>query len=201
MVSRIAMKLIYTTLLAGILCLGMAQAQEVLITRDARISGMGGPILEIGSINGSVGVSSGGAGALLVDNFFVGAYGLGTASYGTTTWNNENYDIRLDHGGIWIGYFSDMIKLVHLQASLKGGIGTAYLDSERDRFQFNEERDQIFSLQPEIGASVNVTHFFKITGGVGYRWISGVNLANLQNRDFSSPTFSLGFMFGWFAQK
>ena len=186
-------------LFAGLLSLQYTQAQEVLIDRDVKISGMGGPILEIGGINGEIGVASGGAGAVLLENFFVGGYGVGT-TYGNTMWDNEEYDLNLDHGGLWIGYYSDMIKLVHIQASIKGGVGTARLDSRRDFTSFTNEQDQVFALQPEIGAAVNITKFFKIQGGVGYRWVSGVQLPNLRNRDFSSPTFQLSFMFGWFEQ-
>jgi hypothetical protein len=54
---------------------------------------------------------------------------------------------------------------------------------------------------PEVTASVNITRWFKFSAGAGYRLVTGIREGGgLQAGQFSSPTVSLNFLFGWFGQ-
>ena len=93
-------------MLAGILFSSLVQAQEArhfLIGGDhpVGISGFGGPIIEISSLENEVVVSGGGGGALLLDQtFFVGLYGLGTIkSLEQSVPEFPEVDMAFGHGG------------------------------------------------------------------------------------------------------
>lgn len=174
-------------------------AQHETLLDDLRVLGaFGGPLVEIGAINGEIGADVGGGGALLMDNFFFGGYGLGTNYPEIELTVNERtdfYDIQFGHGGFWLGYTRDVQKLAHFYSDLKIGWGRARLEQDGDA-AFS---DRVFVLTPAAGIEFNVVSFFKIGFTAGYRWVNGVNvLPELDNNDFSSPVGTITFRFGGF---
>ena len=173
-------------------------AQETLFQDidDDDIGAFGSPLIEIGSINGEVGSDLGGGGALVIGGFFLGGYGLGT-SYPEATINGTRYDIRLKHGGLWMGYAPGHYSLIHPYSSLRLGWGKSQLlrGGEAD---FSERN---FVLTPELGFEVNVFQFLKIAFSGGYRWVNGVDdLPGLDSNDFSSAMGTITFRIGGFGE-
>lgn len=175
-------------------------AQEETLFDDIEVLGaFGGPLIEIGSINGEVGADVGGGGALVLNNFFLGGYGMGTEypEYSIAEGPDAgDYNIKFKHGGLWLGFTQQQFKLLHLYSSVKIGWGRAQLREEKD----TRYSDRIFALVPELGIELNVATFFKIGFTGGYRWVNGINdLPGLNNPDFSSPVGIITFRFGGFS--
>ncbi len=197
------MKILFT--LSGLFFAGLLSlsAQHESLFGDAStIGAFGGPILEFSQVNGQLSADVGGGGALILDEFFIGGYGMGT-DYPELSLTEEvdgelqtiDYDIQFGHGGLWFGYVKDMPKKSHLYSSLKVGWGKAELEHDR----LPGPSDRIFVLTPEVGVELNMTRFFKIALSGGYRIVSGVGrIPTLDNGDFSSPTGTITFRFGGF---
>ncbi|MEN0003639.1 MAG: hypothetical protein AAF798_05835 [Bacteroidota bacterium] len=193
------MKNLYV-LLACLLTWSLQAQHESIFDDIDFIGGFGGPLIEVGSINGEIGADVGGGGALILNNYFLGGYGMGT-DYPEFEINEGelfgNYEIDFGHGGLWFGYTHKQDKLVHLFLSTKVGWGSARLeglDQQEQRF-----RDRVFVLTPEVGIEFNVTRFFKIGLTGGYRWVNGISvLPTLNNSDFNSPVGIINFRFGGF---
>ena len=168
-----------SVLLTALLFAGWAAyaQHETLFDDFSSFGAFGGPIVEISSINGDVGADVGGGGALVLDDLFIGGYGMGT-SYPEITLEEEVggelqnvvYDIRFKHGGLWFGYTPKQSKVWHPYGSLKVGWGKARLLRE----DFDMPSDRIFVLTPEAGMEVNLTRFFKLGFTVGYRMASAI---------------------------
>ena len=200
-------------MLAGILSSSLVQAQEArqfLFGGDhpVDISGFGGPIVEISSLENEVVVSGGGGGALLLDQtFFIGLYGLGTVkSLEQSIPEYQEVDMAFGHGGLWLGYIHRSQRLLHAGLSLKMGGGGAFLASrEGNEFIFEEENkiddDGFFVLTPQVEAELNVAPWMKLNASVGYRYVAGVQIQYLDAQDFKSVTGTIGFYFGWFNPK
>jgi hypothetical protein len=181
----------------------MLSAQhEALFDDVSSFGAFGGPILEFSSINGQLVADVGGGGALILDEFFIGGYGMGT-DYPEVNFETEidgelteiDADIDFGHGGLWFGYVRDIEQKMHLYSSLKLGWGRA--DLEHDIVDLPSDR--LFVLTPEIGIELNMTKFFRIGLTGGYRIVNGVSrLPGLDNQDFSSPTVGITFRFGGF---
>ena len=170
--------------------------EETLFGNINRIGGFGGPLLEISSINGETVADIGGGGALILNDFFIGGYGLGTDAP-NFTFESELYDIEFGHGGFWLGFATPQHKIIHMYSSFKLGWGeTNLVDSQGDK----QYSDNVLVLTPEVGFELNITHWFKfgITGG--YRFVDGVNSlpGGLNDDSFSSPFGALTFRFGGF---
>lgn len=185
-------------LLLVILTFGTLQLyaqQETLFDEFDIVGAFGGPILEIGSLNGEVGADVGGGGALIINNFFLGGYGMGT-DYPELEINNLDYNLRFKHGGFWLGYTLREYKLAHLYSSVKIGWGKAQLRRNGN----TDFTDRHFTMTPELGFELNLTDWFKLSFTGGYRWVNGISLLpGLDNSDFSSPVGILTFRFGGFA--
>lgn len=190
-------KLLLLAIFSTISILAFSQ-QETIFNRANNISGWGGPMLEISTINGETVVDVGGGGALIIDNFFFGGYGLGTDAPNITI-AEETYDIDFSHGGLWLGYTAMPNKVVHIYSSLRFGWGDASLiDSDGDK-KFS---DNMLVIAPEIGVELNVTSWFRLDLTGGYRFVSGIDglpeASGLDDDSFSSPFAGVTFRFGGF---
>lgn len=191
------MKKIFTIIFCSLSLFLNAQHETILDNLDL-VGAFGAPILEIGSINGQVGSDVGGGGALILNNIFIGGYGMGTEYPDFDIEDGENqgsYDIKFGHGGLWLGYNGRSYKVAHLFADLKIGWGNAQLKQDGEAIF----RDRVFVMTPSIGVELNITDFFRISLTGGYRWVNGVSkLPGLENEDFSSPVGIISFNFGGF---
>jgi hypothetical protein len=201
-VLKFELKMKYLLSTLALFCsISLFAQHETLLNDIDVIGGFGGPILEISEINGQIGADVGGGGALLLNGFFLGGYGMGTDFPTHSISNGENrgdYDISFRHGGLWLGYTSQPFKVAHLFFSTKLGWGRAELEQD-DETVF---RDRMFAVTPELGIEFNITQWFRIAATGGYRWVNGIeDIPTLGNEDFSSPTGTITFSFGGFAEE
>lgn len=197
----LAMKNTICTAVAVFLAATMALGQrEETLASGAKIKGaFGGPFFTYGQVDGNSGGGAGGGGAFILNDFFIGGFGLGE-TFGSRRYNNRNYDVTLGYGGFWLGYVYPSYKVVHLYSSLKIGWGSAALRRrDNDPFDNDDIRDGVFVLSPEIGVEVNILHWFRAGFTGGYRLVSGLNtLPGFASQDYNSPTFALTLRFGGF---
>ena len=183
---------VYFTLLTLLL---VAQ-EQTLFSNQQVMGGFGSPIIEISNIAGETGAAVGGGGAVVIGSFFLGGYGIGT-NFPDIRLDLVNYNVKYNHGGIWMGIAPGQYRLIHPYASLRLGWGKAQLRNDLINFS-----DRHFTLTPELGGEVNVVHFLKIAFTAAYRWASGIqNLPGLDNGDFSSFAGNITFRIGGFGNE
>ncbi len=174
-----------------------AQDSEIqtLFSGTTSISGFGGPAMSFTTINGEFAHMMGGGGGVLLGDFFFGGYGEGLTN-GIPIGAN-----RLDfgHGGFWTGYSFFANRPFHPAISAQIGWGGV---SERDYNYSYLTSDNVFVFNPAIELEMNFTRFFRLSVGVHYRIVTGVNpemySSHLTNSDLSGPGALLAFKFGWF---
>jgi hypothetical protein len=184
-------------------------------------SGFGAPIVEFSSVDGELGVSSGGGGAVLINQtFFFGGYGMGLATdmpqynivikdeyNGLKTYKNRRP--MLGHGGFWLGYINNTKRIFHWSISSKIGWGAVSMIDKEYRDMDNELGwDGVFVVTPQAEFEINMLKWFKINFGLGYRYVSGVTQtyidqngqekAYFDKNAFNSPVGSISLMFGNF---
>ncbi len=176
-------------------------AQHETLFRNAHVvGGFGGTITEFG-LNNSLQTSYGGGGGIVIGGAFIGAYGLGSVNLGDILDGQDIDRIELGHGGLWLGYTYQPYKLLHLFSTAK--IGWGAVNIKTDNFDpFDGVNDQVFVLTPELGLELNIFKWFRVAGGVGYRWVNGTNGENIYNdEDFSGLVTNLTLRFGWFGNR
>jgi len=190
------MKHIFTICLVLGLYLPLS-AQETLINHHIRVGGFGAPIIELSDLDGTFGASFGAGGGVMIEHFFIGAYGLGSTHSILADIDADEYDVTLAHGGIWTGFDLTPWKLIHVTTSFRAGWGVLLFGLDNDFGDYDFD-DHIFTLTPELGIEVNVTRFFKIAATCGYRWIRDVDVIPFEGDEFDSFTGSLVFKIGDF---
>ncbi len=189
-------KLIFSITCTLILAVQVNAQQETLFNRSKVFGIWGSPLMEF-NFNDGINNSYGGGGGFIVDQFFLGAYGLGSSNIENLI-ENEDYRLDLAHGGLWLGYTHRPYKLLHPYASVRIGWGGVDIDLDDYDFEINDF-DQVMVVTPEIGVELNVTRFFHIAATGGYRWVDGINNAsNIGANDLNGFNLGLSFRLGWF---
>lgn len=187
---------------------------QTLLSDEIVFSGFGSPFVEFSSVNDQFAVILGGGGGLMVNqSVFIGGYfeGLLTKHYREdldTIVDTEKTKISFEHGGIWLGYVYKHQKAVHGGLSMKLGWGEIDLkDSENGNPDSEYDyRDRIFTIQPQVEIEFNMTRWFKINVGAGYRFVTGIDATYSNSpgdqmdfydkNDFDSPVGTISLIFG-----
>ena len=183
----------------ALLCLGSfnldAQRTETLFGRAKTIGAFGGPIVEYHYSGNDVDILAGGGGALIINNFWIGGYGVGSAP-------NSVFDIpdirslELAHGGLWLGGTYKPHNLIHFYSSVKLGWGAIGVEFDDDDFDY---LDDVYVVQPEAGLELNVFRWFRVAGTASYRLVDGISTnTGLNDDEFNGFGFNLAFRFGFF---
>ena len=193
-------KLLISTVCSLLAMVAFAQ-HETLFSHARVVGGFGGPITEWG-LNNDLKTSYGGGGGIVIGGAFIGGYGLASVDLNDVIGGQDIEQIELGHGGFWLGYTYKPYKLLHLFSSAK--IGWGAVDIQTDNFDpFNNDiNDQIFVLIPELGLELNIFKWFRIAGGVGYRWVDGTNgKGQYDDETFSGAVANMTLRFGWFGNR
>ena len=179
---------------------GLQAQHETLFNKARVVGGFGAPIFEW-SLGNTTNTSVGGGGGIVIENFFIGGYGLGSVDFDALIEVGEVDNMELGHGGFWLGYTISPYKVVHLYSSARIGWGALNVDF-RDGGVRYADLDKVFVMTPELGVELNVTRWFRVAGGVGYRWVNGVaETPEIKSDDFNDAVASLTLRFGWFGNR
>ena len=193
-------------------CFSATQAQEETLFGDSKIThgGYGGPELKVTQINGEWGLAVGGRGGWIISS----SLSLGGGGYGIVTnhivdYSNSNSDVQLNvgWGGGFIEYINSSNSVFHFTVnSLIGAGGASFFVNDDGSHWGNPigESSSFFVFEPGVTIDVNLLRFFRISAGVSYRFVSGLELFNsngallIEDKDFSGMGFNLCFKFGEF---
>lgn len=179
--------------------LGLSAQHQTLFSGARVVGGFGAPIIEWG-LGNNLTTSVGGGGGVVIDNVFIGGYGLGSVDFDALLDDDDIESLEIGHGGFWLGYTYRPFSVMHLYSSAR--IGWGVVDVQFDQNPTWDTVDKVFVLTPEIGAEVNLFRWFRVAGAVGYRWVNGVNENRgvYQEDDFNGAVATLTLRFGWFGR-
>lgn len=181
-----------------------AQEDQTLVGNHVTSGGFGGPVLKISSISGEAALFVGGRGGWIIKlnpstSFVIGGggYGLATDVRANNVFiNNRQQYVSVGYGGVELEYVHQSYRLVHFSIQSLIGAGSAgYQNKDHDNSTNN---DSFFVWEPGVNVLLNVTHYFRIGGGLGYRLTSGSHLVQASDSDLSGVTGIITFKFGKF---
>ncbi|MCB0517886.1 MAG: hypothetical protein H6577_24970 [Lewinellaceae bacterium] len=184
-----------------------AQDDKTLFSDVNRVGAFGAPIFEFSDLDGDIQTTSGGGGALILNDFFLGGYGMSKAEYSRSSMDggiNLKENLNFKHGGFWLGYTPLQEKVIHPYGSMRLGWGKArYSKTDLSLNEtLREEKDNVFVMTPEVGFEINVFSFFRIVATGSYRWVNGIDsIPNYSEKDLSSFAANLTLRFGGFGSE
>jgi hypothetical protein len=175
-------------------------------TGEISHGGFGAPVVKFTNINGEFGVLCGARGGWIIDHrvsLGLGVYGLATNTKLTNAAAGETRYLQFEYGGFEFEYILASDEVIHLTFSgLLGGGETDYRlnkfgEEGFGREEFND-RDVFFIGEPTLKAEVNITSFFRVNLGIGYRFVSGVDNSYIAENKLNDFSGSIQFKFGSF---
>lgn len=204
------MKYIYLTILSLFLLfassgLSWAQQTETLFSGDVSHGGFGSFMYGVSSINDQAVFMRGTRGAWSLK--FSGGHtihiGLGGyrshSGFEAVNWQRTDIpkpELRMDHGGFEIEYLNRSHRLIH--AGIKATIGGGTVRYRDRNVELDKRSDDFFAFQPGANVHLNVTNWFRISGGIMYRYISGADLEGTNDSNLSGFSAFAGLRFGKF---
>jgi hypothetical protein len=185
-----------------------AQREETLLGRRGGTSygGFGGPVVKIGRIAGEDAVFSGGRGGLIINHKFVigfGGYSLARENVrtGFAFSNGDEPALGLEYGGLEFEYIFRPSRVAHITAYALLGGGEATYETRREvngATSTQRLASEVFVLEPAVNAEVNITSWFRMGLGAGYRYVDGSDLPRANDGALSGAVGTLTFKFGSF---
>lgn len=167
----------------------LAQEEKTLVGGELQSGGFGAPVVKISSTVDKFAVFVGGRGGWIINHTFVlggGGYGLAN-DVRVPGIGSER--IEFGYGGLELEYINSSDNVIHFTVyTLIGGGGISTDIGE----------DAVFVLEPSVNAELNITTYFRINAGAGYRWVSGVDTPGLSTSDMSAFVGQLSLKFGAF---
>ena len=167
--------------------------QETLIKGGIDSGGFGALVFRFSGINDQFAVLAGARGGWIVNHQFIvwaGFYGLSSQICVDEDGRCRRREIEFGYGGLEFEYIGAWDRLIHYSLQLLVGGGGVTL--------FDVESDPVFVLEPVARMEVNITKWFRVNVGGGYRFVSGVDVGRLENSDLSAFFGDLQFKFGSF---
>lgn len=198
------MKTSVFVLLVSIVAFSAFAQEETLINGPIENGGFGGPVLKVGSLNGETALLVGGRGGWIINHSFIvggGGYGLVNDVHAKVLGPFGERYLNFGYGGLELEYVAHPHRLINCSVqSLIGAGALSWRDQSmhRDMFDSNSNSETFFIVEPGVNVTLNVTKYFRISGGVSYRFISGVQSEASSNPDLSGPSGVLTFRFGKF---
>lgn len=184
-----------------IACLVIAvalSAQPVLAQEEAAAGGFasggfGAPVVKFSSMLGEFVTFVGVRGGWVANHSFV----IGAGAY-TLVNTIDRPDLiepitKFVYGGFEVEYIGLASEPVHFTILALVGAGRRYLTDEPD-----PDHDEVFVFEPAVNLQVNVTNFFRVDAGGGYRYVSKETTSDTENSDYRAFFGALTFRFGSF---
>jgi hypothetical protein len=172
---------------------------EHLVEGDVESGGFGGPVLKITSINGVTGILVGGRGGWIINHTFIlggGGYGLVNYVHAATPGPDGEPYINFGYGGLELEYVRNWQRLIHFSVGLLiGGGGVGY---RTEHYTRDWDTRAFFVMEPWTEIHVNVATFFRMSGGVSYRFVIGADSPVASDSQLSGVSGILTFRFGSF---
>ena len=198
-----------TLLLACLLSLtpnrAVAQEIQTLFSGDISHGGFGGPVVRIGTLDGSGAVWVGGRGGWIINMSNRHSISIGGGGYGLATEHrlpnpldpSRDELAAIGYGGFELEYTNQTYRLVHLTASTLIGAG-GFTIRDREMNISDENPNAFFVMEPGLHAELNLTSFFRVAAGASYRFTSGVNKGGFRDSDISGLNAVITLKFGSF---
>ena len=199
-------------LIAAVLTAGKLYAQDApatFLNRKTHHGGYGAFTTNYSKFNGDDAVFVGAYGGWLINHKLLlglGGQYLITQHDGAGV-NPETHTLnklKMGYGGVVVEYTFFESKAIHFTANTLVGFGVVTNGSRGDdHYETGEswkssDESGFLAFHPSVNVEVNITDWFRIAAGGGYRLITSADIQNVSNADMSSPTANVTLKFGIF---
>jgi hypothetical protein len=185
-------------------------AQKSTSFKTMGSSGYGTLSTQFSRFNGQTAIFQGVYGGWMINHRFmigIGGYGLVThhTGYGLNEHTQTKNDWKMGYGGLMAEYTFPGSGNWHFTANtligggiIKNGFGRGTIPENGHDELSDVDASGFYVIQPGVNIEYSVTCWFRIGGGLGYRYIMGSNQTGITDAKMSARTASISFKFGAF---
>ena len=169
------------------------QEEQTLFKSGIDSGGFGALSFRFTEVADQFATFAGARGGWIINHQFViggGGYGLATEICLDDRRDCFLRELEFGYGGFEFSYIGLWDRVAHYTVHVLIGGGGVTL--------FNFATDGVFVAEPVVNLELNVTKWFRINFGGGYRIVAGADVGGLDNSDLSSLFGNLEFKFGSF---
>ena len=183
---------------------------KTLLTHKTESTGYGALSTVYSKFNGEHAIFAGAYGGWMINHKLMiglGGYGLATnhRGFGLNAQTHQQNDWKLGYGGLMVEYTFLEKKMIHFTANtligggiIKNGHGRGTVPENGSDELRDIDASGFYVVQPSVNVEVNVTDWFRVAAGGGYRYVTGVDQQGISNSKMSAPTANLTLKFGVF---
>ncbi len=181
--------------------------EETLLNSKIESGYYAGPVWKITRYNGEFEALFGGRGGLIINRSFafgIAGYGMmsGMHMHGHDFFDDHDHGNTLSYGGLEFEYIRNSDKLLHFSLATLLGAGSLgeeeHHDDEDDFLEHDHHSDTVFVFEPSVNGIVNINHWFRLSAGISYRFVNGIDTVGIESNDAGGPAATLMFKFGRF---
>ncbi|RPH93861.1 hypothetical protein EHM69_09055 [candidate division KSB1 bacterium] len=189
--------------------------EQILFSGKMESGAWAAPVVKFSSFSDQFAVLAGAQGGWIVNHrglLGLGIYGLATKHrppqdpYRYDLYGYDFYRVstraEMFYAGAIFGYVVESNKLLHTTFDVLVGGGALTLSDEKGEDDFyngnDYPNDGFFVAEPSIAAEINMTTYFRMNIGMGYRFVNGANSWGFNNSNTSGPVGTIIFKFGKF---
>lgn len=193
----IRLLVLITTLALAAAAAAAEPGAETVLTGDVAFGGYGALGVRVGQFKGDVAAYAGAQGGVILNHTLVlGVGGWGLVPSASVTDDGWSRRVNFGYGGFLVEYVPSWRKMLHFDASVViGGGGLSYTAPYAWEYGVV---DAVFVVEPTVGVEVNVTQYFRLALGVGYRYVADTELEGLTDGDLRGFSGAAAFKFGVF---
>ena len=181
-----------------------------LVTHKTESTGYGALSTVYSKFNGDHALFAGAYGGWMINHKLMiglGGYGLVTnhKGFGLNAHTHQQNNWQMGYGGLMVEYTFFGNEIVHFTAGtlvgggiIKNGHGRGTIPENGADELGDIDASGFYVIQPSLSAEVNVTDWFRIGLGAGYRYVTGVDQQGISDSKMSAPTANLTLKFGIF---
>lgn len=182
------------------------QNTQTLFSSEVSHGGFGALVYGATSVNGEFAYLRGLRGAWVIKFDENRSLHLGLARYRTETafdpvegssLAGDDIEMSTEYRGFEVEYAHRASRLFHFSGQLLIGNGEVEYRDVNGLDLFSTS-DNYFVFQPGVNANMNITDWFRLSGGIFYRYAGGVSLEGTSDRELSGVSIFFALRFGWF---
>ena len=174
---------IFATLILIFFVFGGLTAQS---EENNRPEGFGGVSFINTTLAGKWTLEAGGMGAsFLNQNIYVGGGGFGLSQ------TKDGYEYGMGYGGVMLGYLWGGQNSPSVNFYVFGGYGGV-----AEKIETTKHKDDFWVVRPSVEVDFRIAKWMRIGVGGGYRWVTGSDIALLNDADLSASFGSITLRFG-----
>ncbi len=169
-----------------------------LINRGVRYDMMAAPMFKFSQLNDTFGFLAGGKlGWIINYQYLLGVegYWLVNDVPGPEVGGILKPDLAMKYGGLTFEYIITPHNTVHFSVAMLAAMGSVAYD-----YSTVKDDDTYWVIEPSFNTYLKMTEYLNLGLGVGYRYVSDVDLGGLKGEDLSGVVATLSINFGSYGE-